>query len=200
MKAAVLRGPNDLALTTIATPQAGAGDLVLRVRAATVCGTDLRILTGKKTKGVRFPSVIGHEFAGVVVEAGADVVGWRVGDRVCVDPVVPCRACAYCKSGRENVCLNRQAIGYEFDGAFAEYVRVPAIALQSGNVFRVPDGMDFEAAALAEPLACCLNGFRNADVRLGDTVLVLGAGPIGLMHAALAKSAGVRQVLSLIHI
>ena len=195
MKAAVLRGPNDLALTTIATPQAGPGDLVLRVRAATVCGTDLRILTGKKTKGVRFPSVIGHEFAGVVVEAGSEVKDWKVGDRVCVDPVVPCRGCAYCKSGRENVCQNRQAIGYEFDGAFAEYLRVPAIALEAGNVFRVPDGMDFEAAALAEPLACCINGQRNAGIALGDTVLVLGAGPIGLMHAALAKSAGARQVI-----
>ena len=195
MKAAVLRGPNDLALTTIATPQAGPGDLVLRVRAATVCGTDLRILTGKKTKGVRFPSVIGHEFAGVVVEAGTAVKDWKVGDRVCVDPVVPCRGCAYCKSGRENVCQNRQAIGYEFDGAFAEFVRVPAIALEAGNVFRVPDGMDFEAAALAEPLACCINGQRNARIDLGDTVLVLGAGPIGLMHAALAKSAGARQVI-----
>ncbi len=195
MKAAVLRAPNDLALTTMATPQAGPGDLVLRMRAATVCGTDLRILTGKKTKGVRFPSVIGHEFAGVVVEVGAGVTAWRAGDRVCVDPVVPCRACAYCKSGRENVCQNRQAIGYEFDGAFAEYVRIPAIALQAGNVFRVPDGMDFEAAALAEPLACCINGQRNADIRLGETVLVLGAGPIGLMHAALAKAAGARQVI-----
>jgi L-iditol 2-dehydrogenase len=114
---------------------------------------------------------------------------------VCVDPVVPCRACAYCKSGRENVCQNRQAIGYEFDGAFAEFVRIPAIALQSGNVFRVPEGMDFEAAALAEPLACCINGQRNADIQLGDTVLVLGAGPIGLMHAALARNAGARQVI-----
>ena len=195
MKAAVLRGPNDLALTTVATPKAGPGDLVLRVRAATVCGTDLRILTGKKTKGVRFPSIIGHEFAGVVVDAGAEVKGWKVGDRVCVDPVVPCRKCAYCKTGRENVCQNRQAIGYEFDGAFAEFVRIPAIALEAGNVFRVPDDMDFEAAALAEPLACCINGQRNADIRLGDTVLVLGAGPIGLMHAALAKSAGARQVI-----
>ncbi len=195
MKAAVLRGPNDLALTAIATPSAGPGDLVLRVRAATVCGTDLRILTGRKTKGVRFPSVIGHEFAGDIVEVGAGVTTFAVGERVCVDPVVPCRACAYCKSGRENVCQHRQAIGYEFDGAFAEYVRIPAIALEAGNVFRVPAHMDFEAAALAEPLACCINGQRNADIRLGDTVLVLGAGPIGLMHAALARNSGARQVI-----
>jgi L-iditol 2-dehydrogenase len=93
------------------------------------------------------------------------------------------------------VCLNRQAIGYEFDGAFAEYLRVPAIAVEAGNVFRLPDGMSEEAAALAEPLACCLNGMRNAEVGLGDAVVVLGAGPIGLMHAALARRAGARLVV-----
>jgi len=195
MKAAVLQAPNDLRLADIATPDAAPGELVLRVRAATVCGTDLRILTGRKTKGVRFPSVIGHEFAGEVVQAGAGVTQFKAGDRVCMDPVIPCRACAYCKSGRENVCLHRQAMGYEFDGAFAEYIRIPAIALAAGNVFRMPEGMSFEAAALAEPLACCINGQRNAGVQLGDSVVILGAGPIGLMHAALARAAGARQVI-----
>jgi L-iditol 2-dehydrogenase len=195
MKAAVLQAPNVLRLTEMATPEAAPGELVLRVRAATVCGTDLRILSGRKTKGVRFPSVIGHEFAGDVVQAGAGVTQFNVGDRVCMDPVIPCRACAYCKSGLENVCANRQAMGYEFDGAFAEYIRIPAIALAAGNVFRMPQGMSFEAAALAEPLACCINGQRNAGVGMGDSVVILGAGPIGLMHAALARSAGARQVI-----
>lgn len=195
MKAAVLKAPQQLQLAEIATPEAAAGELVLRVRAATVCGTDLRILSGRKTKGVRFPSVIGHEFAGEVVQVGSGVTGFETGDRVCMDPVIPCRACAYCKSGRENVCQHRQAMGYEFDGAFAEYIRIPAIALAAGNVFKMPAQMSFEAAALAEPLACCINGQRNAGVRLGDTVVVLGAGPIGLMHAALARLAGAAQVI-----
>jgi L-iditol 2-dehydrogenase len=195
MKAAVLQAPNVLRLAEMATPEAAPGELVLRVRAATVCGTDLRILSGRKTKGVRFPSVIGHEFAGDVVQAGAGVTQFKVGDRVCMDPVIPCRACAYCKSGRENVCINRQAMGYEFDGAFAEYIRIPAIALAAGNVFHMPEGMSFEAAALAEPLACCINGQRNAQVGMGDSVVILGAGPIGLMHAALARAAGARQVI-----
>lgn len=195
MKAAVLQAPNVLRLTDMATPEAAPGELVLRVRAATVCGTDLRILSGRKTKGVRFPSVIGHEFAGDVVQAGAGVTQFNVGDRVCMDPVIPCRACAYCKSGLENVCVNRQAMGYEFDGAFAEYIRIPAIALAAGNVFRMPQDMSFEAAALAEPLACCINGQRNAGVGMGDSVVILGVGPIGLMHAALARSAGARQVI-----
>jgi L-iditol 2-dehydrogenase len=195
MKAAVLRGPKMLEVGDIATPEAGPGELVLAIRAATVCGTDLRILTGKKTKGVRFPSIIGHEFAGVVVQAGDGVRNFAVGDRVCMDPVIPCRACSYCKAGLENVCQNRQAMGYEFDGAFAEYIRIPAIALESGNVFKMPEGMTFEAAALSEPLACCINGQKNAQVGLGDSVVILGAGPIGLMHAALARAAGARQVI-----
>ena len=195
MKAAILQGPNILALTDMATPEAAPGELILRVRAATVCGTDLRILTGRKTKGVRFPSVIGHEFAGEVVQTGEGVSLFKVGDRVCMDPVIPCLSCAYCKNGHENVCQNRQAMGYEFDGAFAEYIRIPAIALKAGNVFKMPDGMTFEAAALAEPLACCINGQRNAGVKLGDSVVILGAGPIGLMHAALARLAGARQVI-----
>ncbi len=195
MKAAVLRAPKVLEVGDIATPEAGPGELVLAIRAATVCGTDLRILTGKKTKGVRFPSIIGHEFAGVVVEKGAGVTGFETGDRVCMDPVIPCRACAYCKAGLENVCLNRQAMGYEFDGAFAQYIRIPAIALQSGNVFKMPEGMSFEAAALSEPLACVINGQKNAQVGVGDSVVILGAGPIGLMHAALARVAGARQII-----
>lgn len=195
MKAAILQGPNILALTDMATPEAAPGELILRVRAATVCGTDLRILTGRKTKGVRFPSVIGHEFAGEVVQTGEGVSLFKVGDRVCMDPVIPCLSCAYCKNGHENVCQNRQAMGYEFDGAFAEFIRIPAIALKAGNVFKMPEGMTFEAAALAEPLACCINGQRNAGVKLGDSVVILGAGPIGLMHAALARLAGARQVI-----
>ncbi|MCX7265097.1 MAG: zinc-dependent dehydrogenase [Burkholderiales bacterium] len=195
MKAAVLRAPQVLEVGDIETPEAGPGELILSVRAATVCGTDLRILSGKKTKGVRFPSIIGHEFAGVVVQTGSGVTAFKNGDRVCMDPVIPCRACSYCKAGLENVCLNRQAMGYEFDGGFAEFVRIPAIALTSGNVFKMPNGMSFEAAALSEPLACCINGQKNAQVGLGDSVLIMGAGPIGLMHAALAKAAGARQVI-----
>lgn len=195
MKAAVLRAPDDVILQDIATPSAGPGELILKVKAATVCGTDIRILRGRKTKGVRFPSVLGHEFAGEVVEVGAGVSQFSCGDAVSVNPVIPCRKCAYCKTGRENVCQNRQAIGYEFDGAYAEYLKVPALALESGNAVRIPQGMPFEAAALAEPLACCINGLRNVGVELGDVVVILGAGPIGLMHAALARRSGARLVI-----
>lgn len=107
MKAAVLRAPQVLEVGDIETPEAGPGELILSVRAATVCGTDLRILSGKKTKGVRFPSIIGHEFAGVVVQTGSGVTAFKNGDRVCMDPVIPCRACSYCKAGLEKAsCSN----------------------------------------------------------------------------------------------
>jgi L-iditol 2-dehydrogenase len=195
VKAALLKGPDDLVMAEVADPVPGPGDLVLRVRAATVCGTDLRILRGKKKKGVRYPSIIGHEFAGEVVAVGEGAQGFGLGDRVAVNPVVPCGRCSACRTGLENVCLDRKAIGYEFDGAFAELVRIPAIALLAGNVHRVPAHLSFQEAAMAEPLACCLNGQQNAGIRMGDDVLVLGGGPIGLMHALLADAAGARNVL-----
>lgn len=190
MKAALLKAPGELVVTDVPDPEAGRGDLVIRVGAAAICGTDIRIMSGRKKKGVRFPSVIGHEFAGEVIAVGEGVQNFRLGDRVAADPVIPCRGCAYCRTGRENVCLNRQAIGYEFDGAFAEYLRIPAVALEAGNVVHLDAAMSFASGALAEPLACCLNGQKNAGVHLGDTVVVLGSGPIGLMHMMLAKAAG----------
>lgn len=194
MQAAVLKAPGDCQVMDIQEPRPAPGDIVIRVKAAAICGTDLRIIAGKKKKGVRFPSVIGHEFAGEVVEAGEGVAAYRPGDRVAADPVIPCRGCAYCRTGRENVCLNRTAIGYEYDGAFAEYLRIPAAAIEAGNVMRIPEGMSYDGGALAEPLACVLNGQKNAGVHLGDAVLILGSGPIGLMHMLLAKAAGASVV------
>lgn len=194
MKAGLLRAPHDLRLEDVPDPERGPGDLVLKVRAATVCGTDIRILRGRKTAGIRYPSVIGHEFAGEVVAAPAGSP-FRPGQRVCVDPAIPCGRCACCKAGAENVCLDLTAIGYEIDGAFAEYVLVPARALESGNVYPIPGDLPFEQAALAEPLACVINGQERVGVAPGDAVAVLGAGPIGLLHVALARLSGARTVI-----
>ncbi|NIH24142.1 MULTISPECIES: zinc-dependent dehydrogenase [Providencia] len=195
MKAAVLYAPNELKVAEIKYPQLGKGDVIIRIKAAAICGTDGRIVSGRKTKGVRYPSVIGHEFSGEIVEVGENVSEFHLGDAIAVDPVIPCRSCVYCRIGKENVCLNRQAIGYEFDGAFAEYVRIPEIALSAGNVFKMPKGMSYEAAALAEPLACCINGQKNVGIELGDTVVVIGAGPIGLMHILLARFSGATNII-----
>lgn len=190
MKAVILTGPDQFAPGTIEKPVPGPGDLILRMQATAICGTDIRILEGKKNKGVRYPSVIGHEISGVICEVGSEVKGFDIGDRVSVANVIPCGNCTSCLSGRENACINRKALGYEFDGGFAEYVLIPSIAVQSGNIVKLPEHVSFEEGALIEPLSCCIRGLKNAGIRFGDIVLVVGAGPIGLMHLQLAKIAG----------
>jgi L-iditol 2-dehydrogenase len=194
MKAGVLKNVNEVSYMTVAEPQLQRGDLLLKVKAATVCGTDIRIMRGKKTSGIRYPSVLGHEFAGVVADTGGNTQ-FSLGDAVCVCPQFACGQCAYCMRGAENLCRNMTAMGYEIDGAFAEYVRIPASGVVSGNVFKMPAGLSFEKAALAEPLSCVMNGQERVGVNLGDVVAVLGAGPIGILHVKLARCAGARTIL-----
>lgn len=195
MRAVVLAGPNDFKPGTVEMPRIGDGDILLRMKKAAICGTDIRILEGKKTKGVRYPSIIGHEMSGLVEKVGKAVKEFQVGDRVAIANVIPCHSCNSCLNGRENACLNRKAIGYEFDGGFAEFVRIPAIALESGNVVKLPDSVDFVEGALIEPLACCIRGLKNAGTGFNDTVLVVGAGPIGLMHLQLSQIVGASKVI-----
>lgn len=195
MKAAIFYGPNELRLEEVEKPEINNKEVLVKVNVSAVCGTDVRIFEGKKTKGVRTPSIIGHELVGTVEKVGEEVSEFSMGDRVGIMPVIPCRKCYYCMNGRENVCENRTAIGYEFDGGFAEYVKIPQTAIESGNLVKLPDAVSFEQAVVAEPLACCLNGQRKAGVKMGDTVVVIGGGPIGLMHVQLAKIAGARKVI-----
>ena len=195
MDAALLMAPNQMELTQVDTPTAGPGELVLRVKAATVCGTDLRIYRGRRTLGIRLPKIIGHEFSGEIAEVGQGVTGFQVGNAVTVLPDIFCGECIYCEAGQENLCLNPEALGYDYDGAFAEYIKIPAKAVQDGNIYNVPTGMTWENAAIMEPLACCLNGQERAGVGSGDSVVILGGGAIGMMHLQLAKAAGARHVL-----
>ena len=163
--------------------------------AAALCGTDKRIFTGGKTKGVRPDSVVGHEICGLIEEVGRNVKGYSVGERVAIANVIPCGHCSACLSGRENACLNRKAIGYEFNGGLAQYVLIPEICIESGNVVKLPDTVSFAAGALIEPLACCIRGLRNTGTGFNDTVLIIGAGPIGLMHLQLSLISGARSVI-----
>jgi L-iditol 2-dehydrogenase len=195
MKAAVFHGPNEIKVEEVQKPKISENELLMRVNASAICGTDVRIFEGKKTKGVRTPSIIGHEFVGTIEEVGSQVKDFFVGDRIGVMPVIPCRKCYYCLNGRENVCANRTAIGYEYDGGFAEYVKIPRAAVEAGNLVKIPDHISFEQAVVTEPLACCINGQRKANVKMGDVVVVIGGGPIGLMHVQLAKIAGAKLVI-----
>jgi L-iditol 2-dehydrogenase len=194
MKAAILKAPNQMFLDVAADPVAEPGDLILRVKAATICGTDIRVLRGRKTAGIRYPSIIGHEFSGEIVQADS-ACGFQVGQRVGVCPAIPCGQCPQCVRGRENLCPDLAAIGYEIDGAFAEYIRIPARALELGNVHVLPSHVSHAEAALVEPLACVLNGQNKVNLRQGDTVVILGAGPIGTLHAKLARLRGAARVI-----
>lgn len=199
MKAAILQAPNHMALGQAADPVTEPGDLILRVKAATICGTDIRVFRGRKTAGIRYPSIIGHEFAGEIVAShGPSALAtppFTTGQRVAVCPAIPCGHCPQCLRGQENLCPDLQAIGYEIDGAFAEYIRIPARAVEIGNVHALPDHVSFEEAALIEPLACVLNGQNKVALRQGDTVAILGAGPIGTLHARLARLQGAGRVI-----
>lgn len=195
MKAAVFYGTNDMRLEEVKTPEITEDELLVKVNIAAVCGTDVRIYQGKKTKGVRTPSIIGHELTGTVAQAGENIQEFKKGDSVGIVPVIPCRHCYYCQNGMENVCANRKAIGYEYDGGFAEYVRIPKSAVEAKNVVKLPDHISHEQAVITEPLACCLNGIRKANVKINDVVVVIGGGPIGLLHVQLAKIAGAKTVI-----
>ena len=195
IKAVVLHGPNDFATEEIKKPEIGDHEVLLKMRKAAICGTDMRIFAGTKTKGIRYPSVVGHEMCGDICEVGKEVEGFRAGDRVSIANVIPCGSCPACLEGRENACMNRKAIGYEFDGGFEEYVLLPEILIKSGNVVKLPEDVSYTAGALIEPLACCIRGLKNAGTGFNDVVLIAGAGPIGLMHMQLSKIAGAKMVI-----
>ncbi len=194
MIAAVFRGPGEIEIEEVETPEIGPDEVLVKVGANTLCGTDLRFLRGDKT-GIRQPAILGHEFAGRVAEAGKRVKGYEVGSPVAVAPGIPCRRCYYCRRDMENNCADPRIIGYDTGGGMSEYVRVPAEGVEAGNLFVAEEDLPFEYLALAEPLACCVNGHRRTQIEVDDVVLILGSGAIGMFHIQLALLAGARTVI-----
>ncbi|MFA4015313.1 MAG: hypothetical protein RUDDFDWM_000393 [Candidatus Fervidibacterota bacterium] len=187
MKAAVVKAPRELIITDVEQPKADEGDVIVKVMACGVCGTDLHIYEGEFIAS--YPIVMGHEFCGVVVEVGEGVSHISVGERVAIQPNVSCGICEMCKRGRPNLCESMLAYGVHIDGGFAQYCVV-----RSENVFSIGD-MSFEAGAFVEPLACCVNGIKAVDVGFGERVLIFGSGPIGLLLAQLCKLRGAAEVV-----
>jgi L-iditol 2-dehydrogenase len=185
--------PEDLRLEQVPVPDPGAGELLLRVRNCATCGTDVKIYFHGH-RNLRPPRVIGHEIAGEVAGLGEGVEGFSVGDRVQVIAAVPCGECRECRMGHENICESLTAIGYDYDGGYAEYLIVPELVLRVGGVNPMPPDLAFEEAAMTEPLACVLNGQDLARVSEGDDVVIIGAGPIGCLHARLARARGASRV------
>jgi L-iditol 2-dehydrogenase len=174
-------------------PLAGPGEVLLRVRNCSTCGTDVKIRNFGHHHIVP-PRVMGHEIAGDIVTAGADVSDWAVGDRVQVIAAIPCGHCPDCRAGRMTVCPNQTSMGYHYDGGFAEFMVVPAAVLAVDGLNRIPDSLSFAEASVAEPLACVLNGQTWARVGVGDDVVVIGSGPIGCLHVRLARARGAARV------
>jgi len=195
MMAAVFHGPSKLEVAEVETPVVGPDEVLVKVGANTVCGTDLRVLRGEKTAGIDPPAIIGHEMAGRVAEVGKNVRGYEVGVPVTITPMVPCLGCYYCIHDMENVCENVRAVGYEISGGLAEYMKIPADAIAGGCLFAARGDLPLEQLALTEPLSCCVYGQRRSPVKTNDVVLILGAGPIGLFHVQLARLAGARTVI-----
>lgn len=191
MKALRFYAPDDLRLEEVQEPTPAADEVKIRVRNCSTCGTDVKIRKNGHPN-LTPPRIIGHEIAGEVVEVGAQVPGgWKPGDRVQVIAAVPCGSCHECGKGWMAVCQNQTSVGYQYDGGFAEYMIVPREVLAVDGMNRIPDGVGFDEASAAEPLACALNAQEQLGIQPGDDVVVFGAGPIGCMHVRIAR--GVHQ-------
>jgi L-iditol 2-dehydrogenase len=193
MKVARYYAPGDIRVEQAPEPAPGPGELKIKVRNCSTCGTDLKIYRHGHHR-VDPPRVIGHEIAGEVTGLGDGVADWSVGDRVQVIAAIPCGRCADCRRGRMTVCPNQESMGYQYDGGFAEHMIVPATVLAVHGLTRIPVGVGFAEASVAEPLACVLNGQELARIGAGDDVVVVGSGPIGCLHVRLARSRGAARV------
>lgn len=189
MKAAVLHGIGDIRVEDVAEPSISEKEVLIGVKATGICGTDIHFFKGEWA--VPTPIVPGHEFSGVISKIGKGVSGIREGWHVVAEPNVICGNCYFCKLSEKNFfCLNLKATGVDTNGAFAEFVNVPA-----SNVYRIPEALSFEEAALIEPVACCVRGMDQTGIRLGDFVVIIGSGPIGSILMQLAKMNGARCVV-----
>ncbi len=195
MKAALLEDLDRLVVQDIPKPEVDADSVLVAVKACAVCGSDIRMLH-HGNKRLKPPAVMGHESAGVVVACGENVTRFKPGDRVAMGGDVPCGECVFCEAGMGNNCQTNYALGYQFPGSFAEYVLLNRMVVNHGPVHRIPDHVSFEEAALAEPVGCCLNALELCRVRLGDTMVVIGAGPIGCMLMELGRIMGCARVIA----
>ena len=190
MLAAVLHGKENLRVESVAVPTIGRGDVLVRVKAALTCGTDVKVFQrGYHARMIVPPALFGHELAGDIVATGEEVSNFRPGQRVVAANSAPCMECYYCRRGNENLC---EDLLFN-NGAYAEYIRIPARIVQR-NLYALPPQVSYQDAALVEPLACVLRGLEETHVHAGDRVAVLGIGPIGLMFVKLAKIAGAHVI------
>ena len=195
MKAIVYHAPGDIRVEDVPKPICGKDELLVKVDACAVCGTDLKSKHHGNPR-IKAPLPMGHEFTGLIEAIGPEAVGnFSVGQRVVMATSVSCGECYYCKKGFPNLCESLAPMGFTYPGGMAEYVTIPGLALRNGHAVVVPDGVKPEHAALAEPVSCAVNSVAQCNIQQGDTVLVLGAGPMGILNALVAKAAGAGKIL-----
>lgn len=195
MKAAVLEALENIKVKEIAEPKCGDNEAVLSVKACAICGSDIRIYHYGNDR-VKYPAVIGHEIAGIIVETGKNVTKVKKGDRVALGADVPCGTCYWCTNGMGTNCAINYAVGYQFPGGFQQKMVLNETILNYGPVTPIPDSMGYEEAAVAEPLACAINGLELAKMSIGKSLCVIGLGPIGCMMLELSKVYGATKVFA----
>ena len=194
MKAVVYYAPNDIRVEEISVPACGDDQIRVKVDACAVCGSDLKAyLVGNPR--IKPPMVVGHEFTGLVETVGAQVKGFKCNERIVMATSVSCGECYYCRKDRPNLCAESAPMGYVYPGGMAEFITIPARALENSHVIKVPEGVRSEHAALAEPVSCAVNCAENCNIGSGDTVVVVGAGPMGIMNACVAKGVGAVKII-----
>jgi len=194
MKAVVYYAPGDIRVEDRPEPVPTEDNLVVEVHCCAICGTDLKLATIGNPR-CHPPRVIGHELVGHISHVGSRVHGFATGERVTLATTVACGNCPYCALGLGNMCPDSQPISYDFDGGFAERLEIPPLAIAGGNVIKVPDSVPDVAAALSEPLSCVINAQELAGVKAGESILIIGGGPLGALHAEVAKALGAQEVM-----
>lgn len=194
MKAAVFEGIENIRIREIPIPECDDDGLIVRVEACGICGSDVRNFHTGLRHGVE-SQIMGHEIGGIVYKKGKLVKDFKEGDKVAIAPDVSCGKCYYCERGLVNLCIDHRMIGTHWPGGFAQYIKITVKVLRDGMVHKMPEGLTFEEATLSEPLSSVINSQENANVSLGDTVLIIGDGPVGCMHLEIARARGAFKII-----
>ncbi len=192
MKAAILIQPGKLEIREVRTPDCPAGGVLVKVKACGICSADAKMVT-QGHRALNYPRILGHEIAGVIEQSRTNT--FKEGDRIQIAPGLRCGRCSYCLKGMDNLCPSRQILGFTQNGGFAEYIAIPIEDGIIGSLNTIPEKISYIDATLAEPLACCINAQNKINLTKNDTVLIIGAGPLGLLHAFVARHKGAEHIL-----
>ncbi len=184
----------DVRVDEIPIPTINREEILIKVEACAVCGSDLKAFKLGNPR-LNPPIVMGHEFTGVIAETGKNTIGFNEGERIVMSTSISCGKCLYCRKGWTNLCVDLAPMGFRYDGGMAEYMVIPERAIKNGHLVKVPDTLKPEYAALAEPLSCAVNSVEQCEIEKGDTVLIMGAGPMGILNACAAKHAGAGKII-----